>query len=357
MSRSEDKGRFQMLWDCPACGNEGLLGVDHRFCPTCGAAQDPSRRYFPPDDKKVPAADHPFHGADKVCPACDTPNSAKSSFCEACGSPLDGAREAARRDDRVTGDGEAFAGESVRDAVAEAKRERQEAEAARLADLHDDPLPERRRGGGSWLAMGCVGTVAVAVIGAALFCLLSFLWSTTEAVEVVGHQWTRQVPIEAFGPVEKSGWKDEVPATAQGVTCREEKRGSRRVEDGEDCRTRRKDNGDGTFNEVRECTPRYRDEPTYDQKCRYTVDAWRVVRTEQTAGSDLSPRWPEVRLNAGEREGERGGTYTVHLQDPKGARHSCALDEPTWASYQPGAKVEARFGGLTGLIDCASLRR
>src|SRR5688572_28230933 len=38
---------FQMLWDCRFCGTSKLLGLDHRHCPNCGAAQDPEWRYFP----------------------------------------------------------------------------------------------------------------------------------------------------------------------------------------------------------------------------------------------------------------------------------------------------------------------
>ena len=44
---------YEMLWDCEYCSAQKLLGVTHRFCPECGAAQNPQKRYFPPDDQKV----------------------------------------------------------------------------------------------------------------------------------------------------------------------------------------------------------------------------------------------------------------------------------------------------------------
>ena len=64
--REESQGRFEMLWDCPNCGTDKLLGLTHRHCPNCGAAQDPSKRYFPADDQKVAVENHPYQGAELV---------------------------------------------------------------------------------------------------------------------------------------------------------------------------------------------------------------------------------------------------------------------------------------------------
>jgi hypothetical protein len=356
MTRREEQGRYQMLWDCPACGAGGLLGLDHRFCPSCGAAQDPARRYFPSDDQKIAVQDHPYHGADKVCPACDTPNAAVSEFCQACGSPLDDAKAASVRADRVAAAGDAFAADSARDAAAEANARRQAAEAARLDELGGAP-PRARKSGRSMAAVGCFAAIGLLLFAVAMFCLLSSLWARIDQVEVVRHTWERQIPVEAFGPVQGTAWRESVPIGARDLTCSREEKGTERVPDGEDCRMRRQDKGDGTFTEVRECEPRFREEPTYGERCRFTVDDWRVVRTERADGSDLGPRWPEIALRAGEREAARAATYTIVVLDGKGAQHTCGLDEATWRSYPVGARVEARFGGLTGLIDCASLRR
>ena len=43
---------YEMMWDCGFCGSSKLLGKTHRYCPGCGAAQDPSTRYFPPEEEK-----------------------------------------------------------------------------------------------------------------------------------------------------------------------------------------------------------------------------------------------------------------------------------------------------------------
>ena len=58
--------RYEMLWDCGQCGTKGLLGLTHRHCPSCGAAQDPTRRYYPEAGAEVAADAHPYQGKDKL---------------------------------------------------------------------------------------------------------------------------------------------------------------------------------------------------------------------------------------------------------------------------------------------------
>ena len=351
--------RYQMLWDCQACFTAGLLALDHKFCPTCGAPQDPSARYFPSDDQKVLVEDHAFHGADKICPACESPNGARSDFCQSCGAPLDDAKEAARRRDRVLGEGEADAGESATDALDEAKQRKRAAEERRrreMAGLPPEEPPKKKRGVGGWIFMGCLGVAALALVGCVGFWLLSMVMASSAEVTVTGHSWSRSIDVEVFGPVKKSDWQDSVPRKATNVRCSREVRDTKKVPDGEDCKTRKIDKGDGTFTEKRECQTRYRQEKIYDQKCRYTIDEWKKSRSEQAAGRDLSPKWPVVRLRPGtEREGRRRETYTVRLRDDNGEEYACDLPETRWRSIEPGQAFEATFGGLTGAIDCSSL--
>jgi hypothetical protein len=365
---ADEEGRYQMLWDCDACGTSELLALDHKFCPACGAPQDPEQRYFPSDSQKVAVEDHPYQGADRICPACDSPNAAHAEFCQACGSPLDGADAAATRQDRVVAEGEADAGETVADARAEAREERQEAERRRRAELAgqdtdaEEDAPTAKKGGMGWIAGGCLGLVALAAVLGVGFLVLSFVFQTSDAVTVQGHRWERTIQVERYGPVEKKAWRDELPRGADVGRCRQEVRETRKVQDGEECQVRKKDLGDGTFKEVRECEPTYREEKVKAEKCTYTVDAWTDARKEQAAGEDRSPSWPEVALSGpasgpgAEREGARKETYEVIVEDPRGQTHTCALPEDRWRALEPGQTVEASFGGLTGAIDCASLR-
>ncbi|TVQ90438.1 MAG: zinc ribbon domain-containing protein [Deltaproteobacteria bacterium] len=360
MTRREEEGRYQMLWDCPACGAEKLLGLDHRFCPACGSPQDPELRYFPSDDDKVAVDDHPYHGADKVCPACDTPNSAASDFCEACGSPLDDAAAAKQRQRKVTAEGERFDGESGSDAKREARERKQAAKEARLREMQGvgpEPAgPPKKSFGNSKLGMACFSIIALALGIGMVFCCLSWLWSTTSDVTVQGHEWERTIQVEAYGPTTKRAWRNEVPAGARDLRCTQEKRSTKRVKDGEECKTVREDKGDGTFAQIQECKPKYRKEPVYDDRCRYTIDTWSVTRTEEAKGQGLEPRWPTVQIRGTqEREGRRNAVYRVRLLDEDGQQHTCDLSEARWRGLKPNQKIEATFGGLTGAIDCSSL--
>src|SRR5512145_489644 len=81
-------GDYEMLWDCRFCGTKQLLGVTHRHCPNCGAAQDPAWRYFPAEKDMVPIEKMPYVGVDKICLACKQPNSSNSTYCSECGADL-----------------------------------------------------------------------------------------------------------------------------------------------------------------------------------------------------------------------------------------------------------------------------
>ncbi len=59
---------YEMLWNCPHCRAQKLLGYTHRHCPQCGAPQPKDARYFPSDEDKVLARNHVYVGADRICP-------------------------------------------------------------------------------------------------------------------------------------------------------------------------------------------------------------------------------------------------------------------------------------------------
>src|SRR5262249_2370971 len=86
----EEVAVYEPFWDCKYCGQEKLLAITHRFCATCGAAQDPNAQYDPPEQDRVSIADHIFVGADIACPACGQAMSADAACCTSCGSPLRG---------------------------------------------------------------------------------------------------------------------------------------------------------------------------------------------------------------------------------------------------------------------------
>jgi hypothetical protein len=344
-----------MLWDCPFCGTQKLLGLSQRHCPACGGAQDPQARYYPSDADKVAVQDHIFFGADIVCPACATPNGARSSFCAGCGSPLQGGKAAQARSDQIAGPGQGFSGESIKDAKAEVRARRMATVDARMAKAQPQGMSRGLKIG---LIVGGIVLVVTAIVLTLVF------WKKEVALEVDSHAWTRTVEIETFKSVSESAWCDQMPKKAYSVTRSKEQRSTKKIPDGETCKTRRKDNRDGTFKEVKECTPKYREEPVYDQKCRFKIDKWVHARDAKAEGSsrDPAPAWPAVKLSKTgtckgcEREGKRTETYVLHYVDETNEEtHECEVSQQRWQETEPGSRWKAKVGMVSTSLDCDSL--
>lgn len=352
--QQQELGTYEMLWDCPACGTPKLLGISHRHCPACGSPQDPDARYYPSEEDKVAVHNHRFAGADLVCPGCTTPNSAAVQFCVGCGAPLEGdAKAAAARSEQQVDAGQGFSGESAKDARQEARDRRQ----AQVQQAQAGPKKEPMSRG---LKIGLiVGGVAL-FLGVLIFVL--FFWKKETTVEVKSLAWNRTIEVEVFKEVKDSAWCDQMPKGTRGVTKKKEKRSTKQIKDGETCVKKRKDNRDGTFKEVKECKPKYRDEPVYGQKCYFKVDKWVTARTKKASGSGKSPEpsWPEVTLSKTgkckgcEREGTRRETYSIELVDPEGESYDCDIERSQWDGAEPGAKWKAEVGVVTTSLDCDS---
>lgn len=338
-----DLGTYQMLWDCPFCGTAKLLGVTHRHCPSCGAPQDPARRYFPSEADKVKVEDHRFSGADKVCGSCSTPNGAAATHCGNCGNALDGAKEAKKLDERA-----AQAGASGTIAAAEKARKLAERQAQT-----SPPEPPKKSG------RGCLILVGLIVFGLMGFFCLNAFWKKDASFEVTGHSWVRSIDIETFGPDQSESWCDAMPSGAYDVSKSEKERSKNKVQDGEECHTKQQDQGDGTFKEVEECKPKYREEPVMGDWCRYTVDRWKKAREEKATGASVSdkPAWPTPSLREGsERAGNKTETYTVKLKGPDGDAESCEVPESRWQSMAVGSRWQAPVSVLSGSLDCSGLK-
>ena len=336
---TKDQGTYQMLWDCPFCGTKGLLGLDHRHCPACGAAQDEDARYFPTDENKVAVADHVYHGADKDCPACSTPNAAIAKHCVNCGSPMDEAAQVKLKEDEPEPD--------PKEQNQRRRRKRRNREQAE---------PPKRKGIGIGAVIGCLGLIVVIGVLVAIF------WKKPVAIEVAGHTWERTIQVEQYGPKKEEAWCDQMPSDARAVSRREEVRSHDEVPDGQTCTTKRRDNGDGTFTEYQDCKPKTKRVPVYDDKCSFTVDRWQPAR-KATAGGGLGDAraWPEVTLSRTgtcvgcERQGPKKETYTVRYKSVDGQYFTCDWPEAKWASTELGSRWTGKVGVMTKAMDCGSL--
>ncbi len=344
--RVEQLGTYEMIWDCKFCGNKNLPAKTHKFCPTCGAAQDPQTRRFPSDEEKIEVKEHVSKGASLICPACGTPNEGDSQFCMQCGGPLDQAARAKVTGSEVRAENQAFAAGQERDLAQE-----------RLAeDLPRPPTPARKTNP----LILIVGAVLLLLIcGGIIFALTA---KREAAAEVVEHDWQRIIFIDQFTSVRDNAWDDQVPSDAYSVSCSERQRSSRQVPDGEECSVRRVDNGDGTFSERRECNTVYRDEPVYDNYCAYTVNRWIPSREVQASSAQAeAPFWPNINLTSGsslgaERESGRDERYIVIL-DVDGRRYECNVNQRAWEAAELNETFNISIGVVTNAPDCSALEQ
>ena len=314
---------YEMMWNCSYCDTKKLLGKSHKHCPNCGTAQDPTKRFFPPDEEKIAVEDHKYVGRDRVCAFCDAPNSALAKFCTECAGPMDGTADVAlvNNPDEPTPDADSTKAESK-----------------------SSPI--------KWI----IGVVAVLFVIGVIFSL-----EEERGVVVAGHSWSRSIEIEQYKQVTEKDWRDKVPSQGKIESCRDKERDTKKVADGEECSIVKKDNGDGTYNENEKCTTKYKSVPIYDDWCTYQIKKWTVVRTEKDSGNDLQPTWPTlsmrncnmIALNC-EREGKRNSIYTVQLKDEANQIHDCTFDEDKWKGIKDGTNKVMAFGSVTGLIDCDS---
>lgn len=314
---------YEMLWNCSYCSTQKLLGLTHRHCPNCGAKQDPNARYFPAEHEKVAVQSHEYVGADLVCRYCSAACSRKAHNCGQCGAPLaEGAPVL-----RVT--------EPASHVVAFAAKV--------------PSTPPRRA---AWKLL-----VPVALLAVVTVVVLLLVWKKEQRFVVAEHVWQRRVHIERFGPSRQSGWCDQLPAGASDVSRHREQRSTRKVPDGQDCRAKKQDRGDGTFVETQDCSPKLKEEPVYDDKCDYQVVKWSPSRQELAEGRAPAqmPRWPSVALAKAEREGMREETYTLVLRDPDGEQYQCNFAEPVWSRFTDGKSYSGKLRALVGTVDCSSL--
>jgi len=348
------EGTYQMLWDCKYCSTPKLLGVTHRHCPNCGAAQDPAWRYFPAEQDMVALENHQFVGADKICPACSQPNSAASTYCSECGADLATGKVAQLQAERSIGTG--IAASDTRHDVVQAQFV---AEMQRVGAM---PGSGRIQNKGLIIASVVGGVIVLALIIAAIIFALTYRKEVSG--EVTKMTWERTIDIESFEPRRDGDWDESVPGDAYNKSCQEKQRSTRQVESGSHQECKDVDQGDGSFKRECETVKEYRDEPVYDTWCDYTVDRWGYARSVKANGSgrEPEPSWPTYNLSSGsgrygkERAGAQRETYTLFVRDSDHKEHKCEFEEQsTWARYSPGTKVSLKVT-IVGTPDCDTLQ-
>jgi hypothetical protein len=340
-----DEQIFEMLWDCPACGTRGLLARTNRACPNCGSPQDPSMRYFPAEGTAVAVVNPVYVGADVICPNCQTPNSKNANFCVNCSAPLKDAKAVRTFGEQTRAEGSSFAEEDLK---ARRRAEKEAARGVKPAKPRASPLP----------------LVIMALILIFAGGIWAFSLTRNETVTVAGATWQRSIQVQRFQPVSSSAWCDSMPIGAYNVSSFQAQRSTRSVPDGQTCQIVRRDRGDGTFSQSRECSTRYRQEPIYDRRCNFLINTWVNTRLAMTNGSGQTPApfWPTNFLtNPGvclgcEREGGRAQQLQLVIRRARGQDVTCTVPEDVWRRSTVGATLSVKVGRIVGDVRCDSVQ-
>lgn len=337
-------------WRCPRCNEENL--GRHLECTSCGDTRDDGVEfYLPGDQPEVSDEDllaRAGEGPDRLCDYCDASNPASAEECEGCGAPL-GAR---RRCD----------GSAPVEKPKPPPPKRREPRA-------------RRRRRSRKTVWGCLTLLVLGVLGL----VAGRLWQREVTLTVSSVEWRRTVEAERLTTLTETGWEGELPADARPLRRRRAVREQRQVQVGTRTRVVReevrveagtervkvgvRDLGNGFFEDVYEdrpvyerqirtrevVEPEYRQEPVYATEVTYQVDRWKVVRTAEAGGTDLSPRWPELESGERERAGSRTESYSVRFKGPGGKIYRKSVPEPLFARYPPGSRHVAKidsFGSI-----------
>jgi ribosomal protein L40E len=316
---SKELGYVELEWTCPTCKtrNPGTVKV----CAGCGAAQPQDVKFETPaqaeliqDKDKLAQAKA---GPDIHCAFCGARNPAGAKTCHQCGADLTEGK--ARATGQVVGAYDPNAPKEVKCLACGMLNPSSAKLCTRCGAPLGKPQPQAvplpaaaSAGGASNGGGGNMGWVFVAIIlfvmlGLGAFVFMGFRTSDTVA-EVTGAHWERSIDIIAPVPVRGSAWRDQLPAAAQNVSCRQEFRytsgepvaGAREV-----CGTPYTlDTGTGMGRVVQDC-----EYQVYDEMCSFTTLQLGVVNTVVSQGTGFAPKWPVANLAGEQRLGDRRERY------------------------------------------------
>ncbi len=361
--------KIEAFWDCAYCGQKGIGGLTKQ-CPNCGHPQDKDIRFYLPEDVEEHVLDENTasqygKGADWMCSYCNSLNRYNETICHNCGA------------DRNEQLGDYFSNKDESDhshddtnlknkntSIKEGTSTR-----FRYQKATKNTKQKQKR------KIGCLP-----IIGIFFAIMLFVFWPRTSEATVMEKDWDRSISIEEYKTVQEDDWsvpdggrvynkKKEIHHYTQELDHYEnvQVQKSRQVLDGYDVSYDYVNNGDGTYDQVKRSTPRYRTEtyyeterqpvyrdvPVYKTKYYYEIDKWVPTRSVDTNGGSDEPYWGQVSLGSSEREGEHTETYTLTFRTKKEKTYSVNLSQDAWSKFTEGdsAKITVQSGRITKIND------
>lgn len=354
-------GYVELEWTCPQCGTRNPGTV--KICASCGRAQ-PERVEFEQaaeetlikDEETIARAEA---GPDVHCAFCGARNPAGAERCTQCGADLTSAE--ARESGRVMGAhrrepappitcpqcGAQNPATAVRCSQCNASLPRAVATPRQLTQT---PSTKDKKGGRKLglLAVLGIGAAALAALAICVVIVLALIPSREVVGQVQSVEWERSIHVEALVDVRDEDWRDEIPSGVRIQSCTQRER---RTQDSpapnatEVCGTPYTvDTGTGVGKVVQDC-----EYHVYNDWCTYTTQEWRRVDTVTASGVDHDPRWPDPRLNASQREGEREETYRVVFQTEDGTYTYTTSDLDQFRACRIGSRWTLTTNALGGV--------
>jgi hypothetical protein len=95
----------------------------------------------------------------------------------------------------------------------------------------------------------------------------------------------------------------------------------------------------------------YKDVPIYSFKIKYSVERWVPADTLMAQGTDLAPRWPEVKGGQANRAGQHSESYRVSLRDLQTNKlYDRDVGAEDFTLFTAGAKCTATVNGLDQIV-------
>jgi ribosomal protein L40E len=350
-------GYVELEWTCKRCGtrNPGTA----KTCQSCGAAMDASVQFELPSEQKLVSdqtkIEQAEHGPDLHCPYCGARNPAKTETCSQCGADL---KEASlRQTGQALG---AYQEGKAPDVTCPSCNSPNPPNAAfciqcganlvKAAQATPNPGVSDSASRKRLAPLGLIILALICLAGLAFI----YLSSRTQALDgrVQSVYWERRIEVQALGPVEYEDWKDQLPTDAVVGTCMQRYRltqsepapGAEEI-----CGTPYTvDTGSGMGKVMQDCEYKI-----YADWCSYTQQGWTTVNTAVARGGDLTPHWPALSLQAGQREGERQESYIVQF-DVNGKEYRYVTDDPqAFATFTPGSQWVLKINALGGVQSAA----